>query len=132
MHADFIQKAVERYQTLANVPQIRYFTDDEIREVVLAICERVYPYFAKKGIAYPKIKFRKMVSRWGSCQVLKGILTFSTNLVYVPQQCVEYVVLHEFTHFLQANHSDKFYAELAKVCPDWKMRRKELKACRIR
>ena len=91
------------------------------------LCGAVYPYFKARGVKYPQIKFRKMVSRWGSCQPTKGILTFNTNLMYAPKECIEYVVAHEFTHFLQANHSDKFYKELEKICPDRKMRQKQLK-----
>ena len=122
--AGFILKAQKKYE---NREKIRYFAEDEIRDVILDLCKKAYPYFEKKGIKYPQIKFRKMTSRWGSCHPAKGILTFNTNLMYAPPECVEYVVLHEFTHFLQANHSKAFYYELSAVCPDWKLRRKRLK-----
>ena len=68
-----------------------------------------------------------MVSQWGNCRAEKGILTFNTNLVYAPYECIDYVVLHEFTHFLQQNHSAQFYRELEKVCPDWKALKTRLK-----
>ena len=83
-------------------------------------------------IKYPEIKFRKMVSRWGSCNPQKGILTFSTYLMYAPSDCIKYVVLHEFTHFLQANHSKKFYDELEKICPQWKVFKNKLRDVSIR
>ena len=130
--ADFIIKALDKYKDMAEEPQKQYFSEDEIRNVILKFCENAYPYYEKLGIKYPQIKFRSMVSRWGSCHPLKGILTFNTNLMFAPSACVEYVVLHEFTHFLQANHSGKFYEELEKVCPDWKERRKRLKEVQIR
>ena len=75
---------------------------------------------------------RKMVSQWGNCNSQKGILTFNINLMYAPPECVKYVAVHEFTHFLQPNHSDKFYKELSKVCPEWKNFRQKLKNIRIR
>lgn len=96
------------------------------KEVVLAACESVYPKFQKYGIEFPIIKFRSMVSRWGSCQPSRGILTFNASLIEVPYFCIEYVVVHEFTHFLQPNHSKKFYAQLAMFMPDWKERKKVL------
>ena len=105
----------------------QYFTENEIRLFIVSFCEKAYPYFAQKNVSYPEIKFRKMISRWGSCNPAKRILTFNINLMYAPPECAEYVVWHEFTHFLQANHSKAFYAELEKVCPDWKMCRKKLK-----
>ena len=127
---DFIINALNKYAN--KNPQKQYFTENEIKNVILALCEKVYPYFEKLGIKYPQIKFRKMVSRWGSCHPTKCILTFNTNLMYAPIECVEYVVLHEFTHFLQPNHSAKFYEELADVCPDWKECRQKLKYINIR
>lgn len=96
-----------------------YFTQDELKSVVEEMCKRVYPYYRERGVSFPVIKFRKMVSCWGNCRPKKHVLTFNTSLMYVPEKCIEYVVLHEFTHFLQPNHSDKFYAELEKVCPNW-------------
>ncbi len=128
--ADFILRALKRYEQDAVC--IKYFEEEEIADIILKMCEELYPYFKNKSIDYPEIKFRKMVSRWGSCHTKKRILTFNTNLMYAPQECIEYVVMHEFTHFLQANHSKKFYDELAKICPDWKERRKLLKEIILR
>lgn len=130
--ADFILRALEKYKSNNAKEQRPYYTEDEVKELTLALCDKVYPYYQKRGVRYPEIKFRKMVSRWGSCHTKKGILTFSTNLMYAPAECIEYVVWHEFTHFLQPNHSSKFYDELAKVCPNWKECRKKLKEISIR
>ena len=130
--ADFILRALEKYKNMPVKEQKQYYTEDELKELILALCNNVYPYYEKQGIKHPEIKFRKMVSRWGSCHTKKGILTFSTNLMYAPAECIEYVVWHEFTHFLQPNHSTRFYDELAKVCPNWKECRKKLKEISIR
>ena len=125
--ADFILNALERFENKKEKSLILYFAEDEIKDVIIKICERVYPYYKSLGIKYPQIKFKKLKSRWGSCHTQKGILTFNIYLMYVPYECIEYVVYHEFTHFLEANHSDRFYNELSKVCPEWKKLRKALK-----
>lgn len=96
------------------------------RETVTKLCEAVYPKFKKYGIDFPEIKFRNMVSRWGSCMPKKKILTFSYALATVPVSCIEYVVMHEFTHFLYLNHSPDFYRQLAVFMPDWRERKKLL------
>lgn len=95
-------------------------------ETVNKECRKIYPLFEPFGIAYPEIKFRHMVSRWGSCQPKRGILTFNTALIETPIECVEYVAAHEFTHFLHPDHSARFYASLAQIVPDWKERRKKM------
>ncbi len=120
----YILKAQEMYE---NKEKTQYFSEEEIKTYIFSFCEKAYPYFVQKGVKYPEIKFRKMTSRWGSCNTVKRILTFNINLMYTPPECAEYVVWHEWTHFLHANHSKAFYAELEKVCPDWKICRKKLK-----
>lgn len=129
---DFILKALEKYEKLEDMPKIQYFSEEELKNVVLEMCRKVYPCFEKRGISFPQIKFRKMVSRWGSCHTRKKILTFNTNLIYAPPECIEYVVIHEFAHFLQPNHSDKFYAEVEKLCPGRKEAERKLKKINIR
>ena len=93
------------------------------RDMIQSLCDAVFPKFQKYGIDYPEICFRNMVSRWGSCQPKRGILTFNYTLVEAPLASVEYVVVHEFTHFLQPNHSRKFYQQLAMFMPDWEERK---------
>ncbi len=96
------------------------------KEEITAICKKVYPQVKKYGIAFPDIQLREMVSRWGSCSAKKGFVTFNSALVSMPISCIEYVVTHEFTHFLYPNHSKKFYQQLATFMPDWEERKKRL------
>lgn len=96
------------------------------KEVLFTVCESIYPKFQKYGIDFPELRFRNMVSRWGSCQPKRKVLTFNISLVEAPLSCIEYVVAHEFTHFLQPNHSKKFYAQLAMFMPDWRERKRIL------
>lgn len=128
---DFIVNALKKYSEKANMISKPYFTEEEVKDLVINICKKVYPYYKEKDIDFPEIKFRKMRSRWGSCHSVKKVLTFNTYLMCAPIECVEYVVWHEFTHFLQANHSVKFYEELSKVCPDWKKCREKLREINI-
>lgn len=96
------------------------------KDEITAICKKVYPQVKKYGVAFPEIQLREMVSRWGSCSPKKGFVTFNTALIAMPVSCIEYVVTHEFTHFLYPNHSKKFYQQLAAFMPDWEERKKRL------
>jgi len=126
--SDWILKALSRMETKKEAELYEHFGEQEIRGVIENICREVYPYFREKGIPYPVVKFRKMVSCWGNCRPKQRILTFNTNLRYAAPACIRYVVCHEFTHFLQANHSPEFYEELEKICPEWKPLRTQLRA----
>ncbi len=129
--ADFILNALDKYKQREESPRVQYYTENELKSEIIELCDNVYPYYERLGVGYPQIKFRKMKSRWGSCHTVKKVLTFNLNLVYAPFECIEYIVYHEFTHFLQADHSPKFYEQLEKVCPNWKERRKRLRQIKI-
>lgn len=94
------------------------------------LCEQLsrkyYPQFEKLGVAYPQIKIRKMSSRWGSCMPRKHKITFNSLLLEKPVESIEYVVVHEFSHFIHPDHSKAFYAFVAQILPDWKERKGKL------
>lgn len=125
LKTDFILNAIKTFKEREE--KTTYFTQEELKKIIINLCRNIYPYFEKLGVEYPQIKFRKMKSQWGNCYYKKGVITFSTNLVYAPLECIEYVVCHEFVHFIESNHSPKFYEQLSKIMPDWKERRKKLK-----
>gem|GEM_PF-1359488 len=77
-----------------------------------------YPEFPKADIS-----LRKMRSRWGSCSPNKNIVTLNSYLIYAPLCCIEYILMHEFVHFLCRGHSAAFYERLAHYMPDWKQRK---------
>ena len=94
-------------------------------DTIKSLCVEIFTKFQKYGVEFPDIRFRYMTSRWGSCQPKRKRLTFNYALLELPVSCIEYVVIHEFTHFLQPNHSQKFYRQLFMFMPDWE-KRKEL------
>ncbi len=102
---------------------IETFEIAETRKLVTALVERYFPLFAARGVPYPKaIRVKVMKTRHGSCSAAKGYLNFSSKLCEYPIAFIEYVVVHELCHFLEANHSDRFWREVARVLPDWETR----------
>lgn len=74
----------------------------------------------------PKLKYRKMKSRWGSCTMPTGIIILNKNLVKAPIECIDYVMVHELVHLVHQNHSKNFYELLEKIMPNWKEHRDKL------
>ena len=102
------------------------FLDQQCRDVFVDIVGEIYPVFQKYGVSMPAIRIRTMDTRWGSCLVKKGIITLNKRLLEAPRNCIEYVIMHEFCHFIHPNHSKHFYAFLSMLMPDWKDRKKVL------
>ncbi|MEL0027995.1 MAG: SprT family zinc-dependent metalloprotease [Perlucidibaca sp.] len=71
------------------------------------------------------LRLRHMRSRWGSCS-RAGEITLNTQLMSVPEACIDYVICHELCHLREFNHGPRFYAWQESLCPDWRQRRQEM------
>lgn len=89
---------------------------------------RFLPCFAHHPIPQFTLKGRAMKTLWGSCNRRTNTITLNWQLFAAPQACIDYVVLHEMTHFLHIHHDKAFYTFIAQWMPDYKTRVKTLRA----
>ena len=94
------------------------------REVLTA---RVAYYHTLIEGDYTSISIRSQKTRWGSCSSA-GALSFNWRLILAPPMILDYVVVHELCHLKHMNHSPEFWNAVADIMPDYKIRRKWLKA----
>ena len=88
-------------------------------------------YLAQKyGFVYHRVFIKNQKTRWGSCSS-KDNISLNTNLVRLPQQLQDYVILHELVHTRHKNHSKKFWAAMDKLVGDSKQLRKKMRKYRI-
>lgn len=80
-----------------------------------------------KTIPYPELKIRKMTSKWGVCNITKKIVTLNLNLIKIDIKYLDYVIIHELSHLIHANHSKNFWALVEENCPNYKQIKKEMK-----
>lgn len=78
------------------------------------------------GVNYGKITIRDQKTRWGSCSS-KGNLSFNWRLILAPPNVLDYVVVHELCHRKEMNHSQRFWALVESVMPEYREYRKWLK-----
>ncbi|MCK4642916.1 M48 family metallopeptidase [bacterium] len=81
---------------------------------------------SKYGIEKPKMKMRRMKTRWGSCNYQKKSIMLNTYLIQYSTYTVEYIIVHELAHLKYPGHNKKFYTFLDIVMPDWRRRKKKL------
>ena len=70
---------------------------------------------------------KAMKTRWGSCNPLKKRIWINLHLMQKPLICLEYVIVHELVHLLEASHNTRFYALMSQYMPDWRVYQKQLK-----
>lgn len=114
-----LAKAQAQQQAAASVKKL---TMDEIRKLadkaVEIIPDRVKYYAPLVGVTYGRITIRNQRSKWGSCSS-KGNLNFNCLLMLAPPEVIDSVVVHELCHRKEMNHSERFYAEVLRVFPDY-------------
>lgn len=127
-HVDWILKAREKM--LQNTFQRPSYTDAEMQEGKRRLKGRLeerLPLFASvMGVSYEKVSIRDQKTRWGSCSG-NGNLSFNWKLSFVPDEILDYVVVHELAHRIEMNHSEAFWQEVERILPDYRERRQWLR-----
>ena len=88
--------------------------------------DQIYHRFSRK-IPYPSLKIRKMTTRWGVCNVKTKTITLNLELIKREVKYLDYVIVHELSHLIYANHSSKFWDLVEENMPEYKKYRKEMK-----
>ena len=94
------------------------------------LAQQVYSEFQRAGytVPIPTVRLRYMTSRWGILvRLLKEIITMNTRLLLGPTEFAHYVMVHEFAHFIEPNHSSRFYKVMSDVLPNWEQVKAEMK-----
>jgi len=67
-----------------------------------------------------------MKTKWGTCNLTAKRIWLNLELAKTPPRCLEYILVHELTHFLEPSHNGRFASYMGQFLPDWKAREKEL------
>ena len=73
-----------------------------------------------------KLSLSSAHTRWGSCTA-RGDIRLNWRLVQAPLSIIDYVLAHELAHLQHMNHSAAFWAETARLFPEWQNARHWLK-----
>lgn len=98
----------------------------QIKTIYQNRLDTIFDWF-EETIPYPNLKIRKMKTRWGVCNRKNNNVTLNSELIKYGIQQIDYVIIHELSHFVHFNHSKDFWNLVAKYCKDYKEIRKSLK-----
>ncbi|HEX5796886.1 MAG TPA: SprT family zinc-dependent metalloprotease [Candidatus Saccharimonadales bacterium] len=110
-----VQKTIDR--------QITAFLRSEATRILIPLT-RQKATAAK--LEMDEVRIKNLKSRWGSCNQDKKI-TFNLSLMRLPEDLIEYVIVHELAHLKHLNHSKGFWQEVESMLPDYKNRRRAIR-----
>jgi hypothetical protein len=90
------------------------------------LCRRIGELAQLHNFVYNRISIRKQKTRWGSCSS-KDNINLNMNLLHLPPELMDYVLLHELVHTKVKNHSKDFWDELDTVVPNARIIDRKLK-----
>lgn len=129
---DWVLKVQERQRERIGAEHIP--TPEEIealREVAKEVLpKRLRELAAKYSFEYNSVRIKHNSSNWGSCS-RKGNINLNLNLVRLPDELRDYVILHELCHLRHPNHGPQFHALLESLCPDHLAKQRALRGYRL-
>ena len=78
------------------------------------------------GVHCTGFMIRNMKTSWGSCSIHSKKIRINLQLAAKPEECIEYVLVHELCHLLEPSHNERFYYFMDLYLPDWENRKKKL------
>ncbi|MBQ0000461.1 MAG: M48 family metallopeptidase [Clostridiales bacterium] len=127
-HREWILKHQEKLEQMRESAHV--ITDAErkqgIKKAHVIFPQRAAFFAERMGVSYGRITIREQKTRWGSCSAA-GNLNFNWKLVLMPEEVLDYVVVHELAHRRVMDHSAAFWKIVEKEMPDFQRRRKLLR-----
>jgi len=96
------------------------------RRARIELPARAWELAAETGTELKQVTVRNQRTRWGSCSA-GGAVSLNWRLVQTPESVRDYIIYHELMHLREMNHSARFWARVAEVCPGWREAERWLK-----
>ena len=107
-----------------NETELNKLLKNKTKKIFKERLDLIYKSF-NENIIYPDLKIRNMKSRWGVCNK-KGYITLNSNLIKYNISEIDYVIVHELSHYVHFDHSKEFWNTVSKYFPDYKKSKKVL------
>ena len=109
-----------------NKEDIDKWYQKQARKIFKERLDTIYNTFTE-DVPYPKLVIRTMKTRWGVCNKKLEKVTLNYSLIYMDRKYLDYVIVHELSHFIHFDHSKQFWKLVSENEPNYKQIRKEMR-----
>lgn len=102
---------------------------DQLRQALAPLIAKWEPLV---GVKVKQFFVQRMKTKWGSCNPVARSIRLNTDLAKKPQECLEYIVVHEMVHFLESTHNARFVSLMDRFMPKWQFYRDLLNGLPVR
>jgi predicted metal-dependent hydrolase len=111
------------YDEILFQKHVDHFYKIQVQKHIPSLVEK----WSKKMSLFPTgLRFRKTKRQWGSCSG-KNVLSFNTMIMKLPQDVIQYIIVHELAHIRHKHHQKDFWQEVEAYLPDYRSQVRELK-----
>ena len=121
----WIKKQKEKISKRKNLKDYQTPSRKLVDNFIINTTKITFSLSIKYNLIYNKLSFKWMKSRWGSCSYRNNI-SLNLWMIFLPNELINYVILHELVHTKIKNHSQEFWIELEKICKNPKLFNKRL------
>lgn len=126
---DWIERQLLKFfkRRIQRITHTKKEIEEYSQKALVLIEQRLVHFNQHYNFSYKKISIRNQKSRWGSCSS-KGSLQFNYKIALLEPELQDYIVVHELCHLGEFNHSERFWALVARTIPQYKECRKKLRS----
>ncbi len=84
--------------------------------------KRTAGWASRMDVEPTAVEVRDLGFRWGSCGQ-QGTVNFHWAAMLLPPSVVDYIVVHELVHLIEANHTPEFWLRVQRAMPDFEQRK---------
>ena len=130
--ADWIKIHLEEMKQYERQSHFSSNTSDGIDRLKakILLTKRLQQLAKYSGYSYNRVFIRNQRTRWGSCSS-KNNISLNMKLVKLPDELIDYVILHELVHTRKKDHGKAFWAEMDKIVGNGKKMASRLRRYRL-
>jgi predicted metal-dependent hydrolase len=125
IEGEFLHGFLQSYSYEKRVNMLQAWYKEQMQNRLPDLIQKWEPII---GVRVHAWGIKTMKTRWGSCNVRAHRIWINLRLIQKPLICLEYVLVHEMVHLLEASHNKRFYALMTQFMPDWKSHQKQLES----